>query len=144
LTPKERQRAKFLSIAFNITPSEWDIIHAHQNGVCFVCGKPQRGKRLATDHCHTTGLLRGLLCNRCNAWLGKIENNFKRYGLHKTGLTIRIALLAVAAYLEHPPATVALGRAIIGYPGKIGTKQFRKWAKKKQKGDGISAPSEAT
>lgn len=132
MTAKERQRAKFLQIAFTLTPAEWETIFSHQRGVCFCCGRPQIGKRLATDHSHEDGLVRGLLCNKCNALLGKIENNFKRYGLHKIpGMTVIQALLRLGAYLTSPPATEALGRQVFGYPGRIGTKEYRKWAKKR-------------
>ncbi len=131
MTPIEKRREKHLNQAFGITSSEWEIILLHQNEVCFVCKRKSVGKRLATDHCHDTGLLRGLLCNRCNALLGKIENNFKRYGLHKiSGMTVIVVLLAFAAYLQSPPATKALGRQVFGYPGKIGTIAYRKWIKK--------------
>lgn len=127
----EKRREKHLNQAFGTTSAEWEIILLHQNGVCFACKRKSVGKRLATDHCHDTGLLRGLLCNRCNALLGKIENNFKRYGLHKIpGMTVIAVLLAFAAYLQSPPATKALGRRVLGYPGKIGTIAYRKWVKK--------------
>jgi hypothetical protein len=133
---KEAQRARHLKQAFDLTPSEWDQILAHQGGVCFACREPQRPtkigvKRLATDHSHDTGLVRGLLCNRCNALLGKLENAFKRYGLGKVpGLTFIIILRRLLQYLENPPATQALGRTVVGYRGKVGTKEYRKWAKK--------------
>lgn len=39
-------------------------------GACGICGHT---KRLVQDHCHTTGLCRGLLCERCNRMLGYIE-----------------------------------------------------------------------
>jgi len=130
MNASEKRRETFLRQAFNITPFEWSKIWLHQGGVCFVCGsKPI--KQLATDHSHDTGLLRGLLCSRCNALLGKIENNFKRFGLHKIpGMTVIKALRAFIAYLESPPATEALGRQIYGYPGKMGTIAYRKWVKK--------------
>lgn len=48
-----------------------------QGGVCAICKKPERHrsngpkvKRLAVDHDHTTGEVRGLLCNNCNRALG--------------------------------------------------------------------------
>lgn len=127
------RRAAFLSAAFNITPAEWDVVHSYQRGVCFVCGRPETGKRLATDHSHEDGLFRGLLCSKCNPLLGKLENNFKRYGLHKvSGITLLVVLKRFCMYLANPPAESALGRRIYGYPGKIGTKEFRKWVKKRK------------
>lgn len=127
----EKRRTTHLKQAFGLLPLEWECVFAYQKGVCFVCGQPSVGKRLATEHSHDSGLFRGLLCARCNPLLGKIENNFKRYGLHKVpGLTVQCVLLKLAAYLTDPPAVKALGRQVFGYPGKIGTKAYRKWVKK--------------
>ena len=33
------------------------------------------------DHDHATGAVRGALHRGCNALLGKVENNYKRYGV---------------------------------------------------------------
>lgn len=42
-----------------------------QGGVCAICGtKPSTKRRLAVDHDHQTGDIRGLLCHRCNQALG--------------------------------------------------------------------------
>lgn len=55
-----------------------------QNHVCEICQKPEsqiiNGKRrkLSVDHNHKTGLARGLLCFRCNASVGVIEQNMDR------------------------------------------------------------------
>jgi Recombination endonuclease VII len=132
MRPTDSKRTRFLSAAFNITPAEWEVVSAYQQGVCFVCGRPERGKRLSTDHSHEDGLFRGLLCSKCNPLLGKLENAFKRYGLHKVyGITLLIVIKRFAMYLANPPAEAALGRRVYGYPGRIGTKAFRKWVKKK-------------
>lgn len=44
--------------------------------VCDICGKePRLTKRHSIDHCHTTGKIRGLLCDDCNTALGKFQDN---------------------------------------------------------------------
>jgi hypothetical protein len=46
-----------------------------QNGLCAICLEPPVGRRLAVDHCHKTGEVRGLLCNRCNAGIGLLGDD---------------------------------------------------------------------
>jgi len=46
-----------------------------QGGVCLVCFCPPAGKRLAVDHDHVTGAVRGLLHIRCNAGLGQFDDD---------------------------------------------------------------------
>ena len=45
-----------------------------QSGRCALCRKAQT-RRLAVDHCHATGKIRGLLCSSCNTALHMIDNN---------------------------------------------------------------------
>lgn len=52
------------------------------------------------DHCHSTGLVRGVLHRQSNAWAGKIENSWKRFGQNNSDLTLPEALRALATYLE--------------------------------------------
>lgn len=44
-----------------------------QDGRCAWCGT-DRSDRFVTDHCHMTGLVRGLLCGRCNTVEGHSTN----------------------------------------------------------------------
>ena len=48
-----------------------------QKGVCKICGNPGDGrwKRLCIDHDHQTGIVRDLLCRRCNTLLGEVYDN---------------------------------------------------------------------
>lgn len=59
--------------------------HAHlmlwnwQQGMCAVCARPARaGRPLVRDHSHATGLIRGLLCQRCNVGEGHTATGLKR------------------------------------------------------------------
>ena len=64
-----RQRMK----KYGISVEEYDALLARQNGTCAICKGPQhngRQKRMHVDHCHETGLVRGLLCSRCNRGIG--------------------------------------------------------------------------
>lgn len=59
--------ARHLKSRFGITPEEYYKMLASQKGVCNICERsPKPSKRLAIDHCHKTGKIRGLLCFRCN------------------------------------------------------------------------------
>ena len=67
-------RKKHFKRAYGITVEDYGTMLANQNGVCKICNAPCRsGKRLAVDHCHETGIVRGLLCAKCNTNLGRIE-----------------------------------------------------------------------
>jgi hypothetical protein len=44
-----------------------------QRGLCAICWRPL--KRPCVDHCHATGLVRGLLCHGCNTALGKLQDS---------------------------------------------------------------------
>lgn len=46
-------------------------MHEEQRGECAICKRSSR--RLVLDHCHASGRVRGLLCDRCNVGLGHIE-----------------------------------------------------------------------
>lgn len=52
-----------------------------QGGRCAVCKLPCSESQAVADHDHATGAMRSVLHRGCNALLGKIENNHKRYGV---------------------------------------------------------------
>jgi hypothetical protein len=61
-----------LKSRYNITLDDYNELFEIQNGECAVCGKHQSElkRRLYVDHCHKTGIIRGLLCHRCNSSIG--------------------------------------------------------------------------
>jgi len=60
---------------FNITIEEYDILYEKQKGLCAICEEPEKenNKRLAVDHNHDTGKVRGLLCRACNTSIGLLK-----------------------------------------------------------------------
>lgn len=44
-----------------------------QSGKCLICNEIP--KRLVVDHCHTSGKVRGLLCDHCNTGLGRFKDS---------------------------------------------------------------------
>jgi hypothetical protein len=61
---------------YGITLADYDRMCEEQGGLCKICGNPPGSRqRLAVDHDHDTGEVRGLLCTPCNAQLGWYERN---------------------------------------------------------------------
>lgn len=70
-----RRRAEGLRLQYGMTIATYDALLAGQNGVCAICKETcSTGNRLAVDHDHSTGRIRGLLCRRCNLFLGVLED----------------------------------------------------------------------
>lgn len=63
-------RSHRLRLSYGITPEQYDAILASQDGLCALCLRPPKKVRLHVDHDHVTGVIRGLLCHRCNRGLG--------------------------------------------------------------------------
>jgi len=70
---------------FGITAEYYMEMLNEQNNVCAICCEPEksfyknRRKRLAVDHCHKTGNIRGLLCTKCNTALGQFDDNLSLF-----------------------------------------------------------------
>ena len=81
-------RAGQLKRKFGLTVTEYGMLAESQGNACAVCREVcPTGRRLAVDHCHTTGNIRGLLCQGCNTGIGKFRDSPER-------------LIAAARYLQ--------------------------------------------
>ncbi|MFF4298051.1 endonuclease VII domain-containing protein [Streptomyces vinaceus] len=83
---------------YGLGPGEYDELFRLQGGTCAIC-RQARSKRLDVDHCHKTGVVRGLCCARCNRQL-------LAKGLRDSPDIARSA----ADYLEDPPAVRLIGQ----------------------------------
>jgi len=63
---------------YGISVEEYNRMFEDQSGCCAICLKPyihEFHKKLSVDHCHVTGLVRGLLCHPCNAAIGSLGDD---------------------------------------------------------------------
>lgn len=63
---------------YGIDHEEYQWMVVRQGNLCAICGSANPGggrKRWQVDHCHSTGAVRGLLCNRCNLGLGYFSDS---------------------------------------------------------------------
>jgi hypothetical protein len=69
---KEKMKDYGLKRKYNLSLSDYNNMLAEQNGCCAICGvhNSELKKGLAVDHCHETGEVRRLLCDKCNTGIG--------------------------------------------------------------------------
>ena len=74
---KEKVRLSYILRTFGCTEAQYNEMFILQKGCCSICKTPQEvlKKSLAVDHCHVTGVVRGLLCTNCNTALGLLKEN---------------------------------------------------------------------
>lgn len=75
---KQKQRGRTLRLKYGVTEAWYEAQLKKQNGLCAICKDELRsnsGEPLTVDHCHTTSIIRGLLCRRCNFGLGAFADN---------------------------------------------------------------------
>lgn len=76
---KEYVKSHDLKTSFGITLDKYNAILIQQNYCCASCKRHQSSfkKKLAVDHDHLTGKVRGLLCSACNTALGLLKENIE-------------------------------------------------------------------
>ncbi len=113
VTKQERAKDLRLQREFHITLEEFNRVLKFQGGACAICKNKLNKKgfpfRLAVDHCHTTGLCRGLLCWPCNKAIAILQDDAQR-------------MYNAYMYLSNPPFTQVLGQERFTAPGRVGTK----------------------
>ncbi len=80
---KDKIRDRRLKRTYGISSVDYDRMLEAQGGKCAICGtdkgavrkKTGSGYALYVDHCHATGVVRGLLCSNCNVAIGKLKDD---------------------------------------------------------------------
>lgn len=94
---KRYNHSEHVKKLYGLSYDEYWKIYEHQGGKCAICQRATgQTKKLSVDHDHTTGLVRMLLCTRCNRMVGHLRDDPEAF---ERG----------ARSLREPPATLALG-----------------------------------
>lgn len=115
-----KAHASRVAKVYGIDAVEYARLLALQGGRCAICRRRPGKRRLAVDHNHQSGAVRGLLCESCNHDL---------LGGSRDTLAI---LKAAVSYMETPPASgsweapeaprpassASAGRELVGIDGK--------------------------
>lgn len=94
-----KRHEKHVGSTYGITSEEYEALHEAQGGVCAICRRATgKRRRLAVDHDHDTGYVRGLLCKNCNyKVLGHLRDDTE-------------ALQRAINYINNPPAFGVIGK----------------------------------
>ena len=62
-------------IAYGIEKWDWLLMYHRQGGLCAICRLVPMGtnKETSIDHDHQTGVVRGLICQRCNMGMAYVD-----------------------------------------------------------------------
>lgn len=79
----ESKRKHVLKSQYGLAIEEYERMYEAQNGLCAICGQAEttidprtkKIRKLAIDHDHETGNVRGLLCSNCNKGIGCLQDS---------------------------------------------------------------------
>lgn len=69
------KRDAIVAAKHGIELGELLALREKQGDACAICKAPRGWRRLALDHNHQTGTVRGMLCYRCNMGLGYFRDD---------------------------------------------------------------------
>jgi hypothetical protein len=84
--PAKRKLAQWrvhIRNTLGVTEEQYQSLYLLQGGKCAICASENPGgkrERFCIDHCHDTGVIRGLLCVSCNSGLGYFKDDISRLG----------------------------------------------------------------
>src|SRR5574343_407239 len=68
----KRYYRTWLMRQYGLTDTQYKDLLKKQSERCAIC---HSDARLVVDHCHKTGVVRGLLCRACNAGIGQLGDS---------------------------------------------------------------------
>lgn len=80
---KRKHKAKWKRIfdLYGLTEDDISKMLEQQQNQCAICLVSFDDANMHIDHCHSTGKVRALLCNKCNQAIGLFEESHERLGM---------------------------------------------------------------
>lgn len=95
---REAAHGRSILHRYGMTKDQYKELYEAQGGCCYICQRATGArKKLAVDHDHVTGYVRGLLCGPCNSLLAHARDE-------------PTMLFRAAEYLLEPPAHEIIGK----------------------------------
>lgn len=95
---KEAAHGRWILKTYGITSEQYKALYEAQGGTCYICQRATgKTRKLAVDHDHATGYVRGLLCKPCNSILAHLRDD-------------SYAAARIVSYLMYPPAFREIGK----------------------------------
>lgn len=70
------KRRKRTLTQYGLTHEQWESMFASQGNCCAICKSSTTARfGWATDHNHSTGKVRGILCSSCNTGIGQMQDD---------------------------------------------------------------------
>ena len=94
-----KQRDNQRKCKYGLSKEGFDLLMGEQLGKCACCGvglddsfgKHHKPNKLVVDHCHETGVVRGILCTMCNKGIGLLGDT--ESGVNKALLYLRKSVI---------------------------------------------------
>jgi len=95
---KDAAHELYVLKTYGLKAGQYQALYEAQGGVCYICQRATgKTKKLAVDHDHVTGYVRGLLCKPCNSILAQVRDD--KEAAHR-----------IVNYLYSPPAFGVVGK----------------------------------
>mgnify|MGYP001561240932 CR=1 FL=1 len=73
---KDAAHELYVLKTYGLKAGQYQALYEAQGGVCFICRRATgKVRKLAVDHDHATGYVRGLLCKPCNSVLAHFRDD---------------------------------------------------------------------
>ena len=100
---------------YKMTAADYEQMLVDQHNRCAICGEPfDENRKPVVEHCHDTGLVRGLTHSMCNSGIGKLGDS-----AHRVMQALRYLLKSGQRLAEDTPLTTNLIAGLTSFAASL-------------------------